>query len=120
MKTAEQVSVYHHEMEKLLDYAEQRREMFGIIYKSPKQDSKDKAQKDAQKLGNAWLKANRPRIAENCAAIGVVTGSSDMMKLMKPIISLAMKRRMGTKGNIFHSTEEAQTWVLEHLSVTDQ
>lgn len=110
---------YNAEMDELLDYAEQQPEKYGIVYlyQGTEEGHKSfKREKDAQKLSNQWLKANKSRIGERCVAIAMVTQAKGLMKMMWPIARMSMKRMMGAPGDMFFTKEEADQWMTERMS----
>ncbi|MEM8532589.1 MAG: hypothetical protein AAGF95_17225 [Chloroflexota bacterium] len=114
---------YNTAMEKLLDYAEQQPEPFGMIYLSQMTDAdheQHKREKAAQKLSNNWLKDNKARIAQQCVGIAMVTSATGMMKMMKPIAKLSMKRLMGAPGDVFFTQTEAESWMAERMTTPEQ
>ncbi|MEM7803004.1 MAG: hypothetical protein AAF633_27690 [Chloroflexota bacterium] len=114
---------YNQEMEKLLDYAEEQPEKFGMIYISELTDAETKSQKrekEAKQLANKWLKANRPRIGENCVGIAMVMPNANLvMKMMRPIAKRSMKKMMGAPGDMFFNQEDAVIWMQEQMATVE-
>ena len=112
---------YNREMDAFLDYAETVPEKYGIIYVYELTDEEQKSQKrekEAQKLGNAWLKVNKARIGERCIGIAMVTpNAGTLLKMMRPIAKRSMKRMMGAPGDMFFERKEAEAWMRTQMSV---
>lgn len=109
---------YNREMEMLLDFADERQEKYGIIYVTELNDeqTKVKREKEAQRLSNKWLKANKPRIGEHCIGIAMVMpNAGTVMKLMRPVAKRSMKRMMGAPGDMFFAKDEAEAWMRQQL-----
>ena len=110
LATVTAMEEYNTEMEKLLDFAEQQPKKFGIIYISEMSDEEykqHKREREAQRLSNAWLKQNKPRIGATCVGIAMVTKATGMMKIMRPIAKRSMKRMMGAPGDVFFELSAA-------------
>jgi hypothetical protein len=118
LTTVEAMREYNTAMDELLAYAERQPGQFGLIFISEMSDEEyktHKRDKDAQKLSNDWLKANKGRIGKQCVAIAMVTKASGIMKVAKPIARMTLKRTMGAQGDIFFTLEEAQVWLRQQL-----
>ena len=119
LTTLSAVEEYNSVMDEFLAFAEDQPEQFGIIYISDMSDDdykNHKREKAAQKLSNTWLKQNKPRIAENCFGIAMVTQATGMMKMMRPIAKRSMKRMMGAPGDVFFELGEAEQWMQSVLA----
>ena len=78
--------------------------------------TKVKREKEAQRLSNQWLKANKPRIGERCVGIAMVLpNAGTFMKLMRPVAKRSMKRMMGAPGDMFFEKSKAETWMKEQF-----
>ncbi|MEM7331123.1 MAG: hypothetical protein AAF490_03455 [Chloroflexota bacterium] len=109
---------YTREMDSLLDFADGKREKYGIIYMTELGDDQAnmKREKEAKRLSTQWLKANRERIGEHCVGIAMVMpNAGKMVKMMRPIAKRSMKRMMGAPGDMFFEQELAETWIKEQL-----
>jgi hypothetical protein len=112
--TTTAVTEYINEMEHLLA----REEPFGLIYLSEMTDeeARQRREKEAQKLSNGWLKANRERMGRYCIGIAMVTNATRMMRLYKPIARRTFKRTMGVAGDLFFTQSEAAAWMAAQFT----
>jgi hypothetical protein len=58
-----------------------------------------------------WCKSHKEQIARSCAGIAVVTASSRLLALYKPVTALSTKKVYGCPGNVFSREAEAQEWL---------
>ncbi|MBX3015572.1 MAG: hypothetical protein KF832_28885 [Caldilineaceae bacterium] len=118
LATVADVQEYNTAMETLLSHSRRHQERFGLVMLSDMSDEEYnsfKREKEAQRLSNAWLKANKSAIGEQCVGIAMVTKASGIMKLMKPVAKFTLKRSMGAPGDIFFTREDATGWITKQM-----
>jgi hypothetical protein len=79
----------------------------------------ERPDREVTKLYMDWCKAHKEQISRTCAGIAVVTASSKLLALYKPVTALSTKKMYGCPGNVFSGEAEAQQW-LEVLLVKKQ
>nr|BBH86382.1 hypothetical protein KTC_11330 [Thermosporothrix sp. COM3] len=104
------------DMEKHIAFWERclaRQEPFGVLL--TQNGEAQQSSKEVRALSNQWRLANKPRIAQYCAGMAMVTTSSKMLALYKPIAAMIARKSMGCPGQIFTSKEQARSWLMQHI-----
>ncbi|MNE76579.1 hypothetical protein D3C80_1728220 [compost metagenome] len=84
--------------------------VFGLIM-IQKGERGERPDREVTKLYMDWCKSHKEQIARSCAGIAVVTASSKLLALYKPVTALSTKKVYGCPGNVFSGEAEAQEWL---------
>lgn len=71
----------------------------------------ERPDREVTKLYMDWCKVHKEQISRCCAGIAVVTASSKLLALYKPVTALSTKKMYGCPGNVFSGEEEAGKWL---------
>ncbi|WP_042204486.1 hypothetical protein [Paenibacillus camerounensis] len=83
---------------------------FGLIM-IQKGERGERPDREVTRLYMDWCKSHKGLIARSCAGIAVVTASSKLLALYKPVTALSTKKVYGCPGNVFAEEAEAQEWL---------
>ena len=83
---------------------------FGLLFEFLGQSSQNR---EAQKVREAWLKANRAELAIYCFGVAVISSSEMIVRLLGPVVKLTGKKRFGCPCEFFLTKNEAEYWLKE-------
>ena len=93
-----------------------RGEEFAVLLEKRSFGGRGAETKEATKRRDEWLAANREKIEQHCRGIAVVTESSRLYRLFKPVIKRLMAKKFGCPGVMYSSRTEAHQWLDERMA----
>jgi hypothetical protein len=69
----------------------------------------------AAKWFNGWIKQNKSHLEDCCAGVAMVTSSSGLLKLYRPLAKKLISKTFGCPGDMFTMESEAIAWLHEQM-----
>lgn len=92
----------------------ERKEPFGVLLNQ--QGEVQKISKEVAALSNNWHKEHKEQIAQYCVGMAMITNSSRLLFLYKPIAGQMVQKRMGCPGKVFTTEDEAKVWAAQQVT----